>query len=272
LKPAQRADLHVHTTQSDGEYTPQQVVDLARRVGLAAVAITDHDVLAGAAMARAAARGVEVITGVEITAEHDGREIHLLAYFVRVDNASLNSALEQLRDSRRARFHAMADKLRGCGVAIDEEMLAGVDHGGSLGRRTLAELMCTHGQVGSVREAFARYLGDGGPADLPKERLSLEHGIALARSAGGVTSLAHPRQTLTRDDVKTLCDKGLQSLEVEYPTHRANRVRELREWAAMFGMAVTGGSDCHGADPLYRGIGCRGITMEELDALRALAV
>jgi predicted metal-dependent phosphoesterase TrpH len=272
LKPALRADLHVHTTESDGEYSPQQVVDLARRVGLAAVAITDHDALAGAAIARSAARGVEVITGVEITAEHEGREVHLLGYFVREDDASLNSALEQLRDSRRERFHAMADKLRGCGVAIDEESLAGADHGGSLGRRTLAELLCSRGQVGSVREAFARYLGDGGPADLPKERLPLDHGIELARSAGGVTSLAHPRQTLTHDELKTLRDKGLQAVEVEYPTHRANRVRELREWAAALGMAVTGGSDCHGAEPLYRGIGCRGITMEELDALRALAV
>src|SRR5262245_44055416 len=124
LKPAQRADLHVHTTESDGAYTPGQVVDLARRVGLAAVAITDHDALAGAAMARAAARGVDVITGVEITAEYEGREVHLLGYFLRDDDTELNAALERLRDSRRERFHAMADKLRGCGVAIDEETLA----------------------------------------------------------------------------------------------------------------------------------------------------
>ena len=272
LKSARRADLHVHTTESDGEYTPAQVVELARRVGLAAVAITDHDTLAGAASARAAARGVEVISGVEITAEHEGREVHLLGYFVREDHAPLNAALEQLRDRRRDRFHAMADKLRGCGVTIDDEMLAESDHGGSLGRRTLAELLCANGRVGSVREAFARYLGDGGPADLPKQRLPLEQAIALVRAAGGATSLAHPRQTLTFSDLKLLNEAGLQAIEVEYPTHRAARVRDLREWASALSMAITGGSDCHGPEPLYRGIGCRGITMEELDALRVLTV
>jgi 3',5'-nucleoside bisphosphate phosphatase len=272
LKPAQRAELHVHTTESDGAYTPEQVVELARRVGLAAVAITDHDALAGSARSRAAARGVEVISGVEITAEHDGREMHLLGYFVRDDDDALNSALAQLRERRRERFHAMADKLRSCGVTIDDASLIAADHGGSLGRRTLAELLCANGRVGSVREAFARYLGDGGPADLPKERLPLDRAIALVRAAGGMTSLAHPRPTMTRSDLATLRDGGLQAIEVEYPTHRANRVRELREWAAVLGMAVTGGSDCHGAEPLYRSIGCRGITIDELDALRQLCL
>jgi predicted metal-dependent phosphoesterase TrpH len=269
LKAPSRADLHVHTTESDGVYTPAQVVDIAQRVGIAAVAITDHDALAGAAMARTAAtRGLEIINGVEITAEDDGREIHVLGYFVRDHDPALNAALAQLRASRRERFHAMADKLRGCGAAIQEDALVAADGGGSLGRRNLAELLYAGGRVGSVREAFDRYLSDGGPADLPKERLPIERALALVRAAGGVTSLAHPRATWGLGDFKQLRDRGLQALEVEYPTHRANRVRELREWAATLGLAVTGGSDCHGPEPLYRGIGCRGVTMDELHALR----
>jgi predicted metal-dependent phosphoesterase TrpH len=273
LKAPSRADLHVHTTESDGVYTPAQVVDLARRVGLAAVAITDHDALAGAALARATPKsGLEIINGVEVTAENQDREVHLLGYFVRDDDVPLNTALAQLRFSRRERFHAMANKLRGCGAAIREEALVAADGGGSLGRRNLAELLYAGGRVGSVREAFDRYLGDGGPADLPKERLPIDRAIALVRAAGGVTSLAHPRATLELSDLKQLRDRGLQALEVEYPTHRANRVRELREWAASLDMAITGGSDCHGPEPLYRGIGCRSITIDELDSLRARAV
>src|SRR5262245_3243494 len=213
LAPPRRADLHVHTTESDGVYAPAQVVDLARRVGLAAVAITDHDALAGAAQARrAGVRTVEIISGVEITAEDDFREVHLLGYFVREDDPALNAALEQLRASRRERFHAMADKLRGCGAAIEDEVLVAADGGGSLGRRTLAELLCARGKVGSVREAFDRYLSDGGPADIPKERLPLDRALALVRAAGGVASLAHPRASLTLGELKGLNARGLQAI------------------------------------------------------------
>src|SRR5205085_12026336 len=126
--------------------------------------------------------------------------------------------------------HAMAGKLRNCGAAIDDEALIAADGGGSLGRRNLAELLCAHGRVGSVREAFDRYLADGGPADVPKERLPFDEAIALVRGAGGVTSLAHPRLMLAFDDLKNLAERGLQAIEVEYPTHRANRTRELRDW------------------------------------------
>jgi predicted metal-dependent phosphoesterase TrpH len=267
-----RADLHIHTTVSDGTYSPQQVVDIARRAGLAAIAITDHDALEGSKAARAATQGVEVINGVEVTSEYEGHEVHILGYFVNVSDRALNAALEQLRSSRRERFHAMADRLRGCGAVIDDSDLIAADCGGSLGRRTLATLLHAHGKVGSVREAFDRYLADGGPADIPKQRLSLDRAIALARGAGGVTSLAHPRATLTLDDLTQLRDRGLQAVEVEYPTHRAARSRELREWASRLGMAITGGSDCHGPEPLHRGIGCRSVTIEELNALRMCVV
>lgn len=267
-----RADLHIHTTVSDGTYTPQQVVDIARRSGLAAIAITDHDALEGAEAARAAAQKVEVIGGVEITSEYDGREVHILGYFVDEHDRSLNAALEQLRSSRRERFHAMARRLRKCGAVIEDGELIAADCGGSLGRRKLASLLYAGGKVGSVREAFDRYLADGGPADLPKERLSFDRAIGLVRAAGGVASLAHPRASMTLFELTQMRERGLQAVEVEYPTHRANRSRELREWAAHLGMAITGGSDCHGPDQLHRGIGCRSVTIEELNALRTCVV
>lgn len=264
-----RADLHVHTTASDGEYEPHQVVEVAARSGLSAVGITDHDTMAGVAPARKAAGSrIDVISGVEITAEECGREVHLLGYFVREDDGALTEALGRLRCQRKQRFLEMAERLRGCGAPIAPEILDSVCGRESLGRRNLATMLCQSGQVGSVREAFDRYLADGGPADVPKARLPLDDAIALVRGAGGVTSLAHPSEALTFAQLKGLRERGLQAVEANYPTQRSARSRELRDWAGKLGMAISGGSDCHGPDQPQRGIGCRGVTAEELNALR----
>lgn len=271
LAASGRADLHVHTTVSDGTYSPAQVVEVAVRAGLSAVAITDHDALDGSALARRAApASLEVISGVEVTAEDAGREVHLLGYFVDPDHAALCAGLSRLCAARRERYHEIAERLRGCGASIDDAALRAADGGGSLGRRNLATLLFESGQVGSVREAFDRYLADGGPADVPKQRLPLDEAIGLVRGAGGVSSLAHPLPSLTRVNLQALRDRGLQAVEADYPTHRPARSSELRSWAADLGLAVTGGSDCHGPDPPRRGIGCRGVTAEELSILKAL--
>jgi predicted metal-dependent phosphoesterase TrpH len=266
---AGRADLHVHTTASDGLYSPEQAADVARLVGLSALAITDHDSLDGIAAARAAAApGLEIIAGVEITAEDAGREMHLLGYFVRCDEGALTAALDRLRQRRRDRFLEMAERLRLKGARVNLDQVPMTDAGRSLGRRNLAAMLCQSGQVGSIREAFDRYLHDGGPADVPKSRLPLDEAIARVRDAGGVSSLAHPPAELDFEQLAALRRRGLQAVEADYPTHRAARTRELRDWASKLGMAITGGSDCHGPQHPHRGIGCRGLTAEELDTLR----
>jgi predicted metal-dependent phosphoesterase TrpH len=268
-----RADLHLHTTHSDGSYRPEQVVDLARRCGLPALAITDHDTTSAVAAARAAAPpGLEVIAGVEVTAEQGGRELHLLGYFVRPDDPALSAALARLREHRRERFHGMVERLRGRGVSVDEEALAGLEAGAARGRRTLATILHATGQVGSVREAFARWLGDGGPVDLPKARLPLAEAVALVRGAGGVTSLAHPPADLTLPGLVGFRGMGLQAVEADYPGHRPAWAKELRQWAAALGLAVTGGSDCHGPSIPGRAVGACGVTAGELAALRRLAI
>jgi predicted metal-dependent phosphoesterase TrpH len=263
-----RADLHTHTTHSDGQYTPSQIVELARRAGLAAVAVTDHDAVGAVAVARAAAdgSGVEVIAGVEITAEFDGRELHLLGYFFRPDDGLLNAALARLRHGRAGRFAEMAERLRACGVSID---LAGAGGAESLGRRRLAELLVQQGQAATVRQAFARWLRDGGRAAVPKQRLPVAEAIALVRGAGGVAAWAHPSYHATEDDVVALRRLGLAAVEAEYPGVRRLRVRELRNWAARLGLAVTGGSDCHG--PGRRAVGFCTVASAELDLLRPKA-
>ena len=264
---AGRADLHLHTTFSDGLYTPAQVVDLARRSGLTAIAITDHDTLGGVPAARAAAPpSLEVIAGVEITAEYREHELHLLAYFVRLDCPALTDALARIRRQRLERFHEMVRRLRACGVELDADDLASVHGPEALGRRHLAELLVRAGKVGSVREAFSRYLKDGGRAEAPKVRLPVAEALALVRAAGGVSAWAHPSGDCTLESLAELRAWGLNAVEVEYPEMKRGRTLTLRRWTHALGLAVTGGSDCHG--PGKRAVGCSTISDEELRRLR----
>jgi predicted metal-dependent phosphoesterase TrpH len=269
---AGRADLHLHTTHSDGTYTPAQVVDLARRSGLAAIALTDHDTLCGIPSAQTAAAGsaLEIVPGVELSAEYHGREFHLLGYFIRLKDAALTEALHKLCAERTARFWQMVERLGRTGVRLDAERFQPYIASGALGRRHLAEVLILAGQAGSVREAFQRYLGDGGPVALPKYRLPVREAIVLVRGAGGVASWAHPAYDCNRDSLAELRNWGLGALEAVYPAYGAGQVQELRARAAEFGLAITGGSDCHGPELPSRAVGTCSITAGELDCLRQL--
>ena len=268
-----RADLHVHSIHSDGTYTPAEVLDLARRSGLAAVALTDHDTLSGVAKAQVESRGsgVEVVPGVEITAEFRGRELHLLGYFVCTDDTPLCAALDRLRQDRVGRFRGMVERLRGCGVSIEESEWDGWAEKGTLGRRHLAALLVKARRAGSVREAFSRYLADDGRVAVPKLRLPVAEAIELVRGAGGVAAWAHPSYDCTLESLSLLRNAGLGAVEAEYPSHRNSRVRELRAFAASLGLAISGGSDCHGPEQPARAVGARSISGDELAALRAMA-
>ncbi|HTU93611.1 MAG TPA: PHP domain-containing protein [Gemmataceae bacterium] len=265
---AGRVDLHVHTTHSDGAYTPAQVVDLARRAGLAALAVTDHDTLGGVQVARAAAAGsgVEIVAGVEITTEHRHRELHLLGYFVALDHIGLTAALADIRRHRRERFREMIERLRGRGVSLDgeEQLVQGKPE--ALGRRHLAEMLVRARRVATVREAFARYLGDRGGVAVPKKRLPVAEALILVREAGGVAAWAHPAYDCTQEQLTELRALGLGAIEVEYPDVRRSRGLELRGWAGQLGLAVTGGSDCHG--PGRRCVGSSTISAAEFMQLR----
>jgi hypothetical protein len=260
-----RADLHLHTTASDGTYTPDQIVDLARRCGLATIAITDHDTFAGIEPAQKAAAGsaLEIVTGVEITTEYRDRELHLLGYFIDPKNQELTTALTRIRHSRVERFAAMIERLRGLGVSVEMD---GV-RADALGRRHLAELLVQQGKAGSIREAFQRWLADGGRVAVPKRRLDVGTAIDLVRQAGGVASLAHPvYDGNTSERLAELSRLGLDAVEVEYPTFSRSQREALRHQARLLGLVVTGGSDCHG--PGKRGVGSCTISTEEFAQLR----
>lgn len=266
--PSGRADLHIHSTHSDGTYGPAEVVDLARRSGLSAIAITDHDTMTATAEARSAAgEGLEIVAGVEVTTEYEGREYHLLGYFVNDDDPDLKAALATICTSRRERFYGMIDLLRRQGVTVDETAIPSAS---VLGRRNLAVMLAESGQVGSVREAFHRYLADDGPAALPKARLPLSEAAELIDAAGGVASLAHPPPSMTPDDLARFRLLGVRAVEADHPRHSKARALRLRAWATELAMGITAGSDCHGPDA-GKAIGTYALSAGELDALRGFA-
>jgi 3',5'-nucleoside bisphosphate phosphatase len=268
-----RADLHVHTTASDGEYTPSQVAALAREARLAAVAVTDHDTLAGVDEAIAAARGfaaptVEVVPGVEITTELDGRVLHLLGYFVRTDHTELADALRRLCERRRERFFDYVAKLTAAGHSIPAdraELVAARTP--SLGRRHVAGLLVACGFTGNTNGAFYRYLHPIQKSVVPKLLIPIEEAIRLVREVGGASSLAHP-PALSDEQFARLRAAGLDGIEAEYPFGRSSPGGWLRAVAARFGFVRTGGSDCHGPNPAHRRIGSTAVPLEHLDELR----
>lgn len=270
-----KADLHVHTTRSDGAFTPSQVVILAKETGLAAVAITDHDTLAGVAEAVETAADLrgwfvpEVVPGVEITAAFDDREIHLLGLFVDPADAALDAALAEVRESRRRRFRDYLAKLADAGHAVPEHLVAAREAvSPSLGRRHVAELLVAAKRAVNRHEAFGRLVAPLGREVTPKVMVPVADAVRLVHGAGGVASLAHPPTDFGEDEFRRLKAFGLDALEAEYPWGRNSATARLRELAGRLGLAVTGGSDCHGPDPVHRRVGSCGIREEEFAKLR----
>jgi hypothetical protein len=268
LARPRRADLHIHTTESDGEYTAPHVVTLARQMGLVAIAITDHDTITNPE-GTMGGDDIEVIPGVEISSRYRDREVHLLGYFIRTDDPELNRALAQLRAARRDRFREFVSRLARAGTPLSAERVDLVENAtSSLGRRHLARLVVECGFARTRVEAFHRHLGPLTRTLAPKVLLPVEEAIDLVRAAGGVASLAHPPPDMTDADFSALAGMGLRALEAEYPWGRSSRSRHLREAARKLRLAISGGSDCHGPDPASRRIGSHGIASDELTVLR----
>lgn len=265
------ADLHTHTTASDGDFTPSQVVAFAAQAGLKAVAITDHDTTAGHAEAEAAGRenrsAVELVRGVEISTFCENREYHLLAYDVRPSD-DFQHLLQRLQAARKHRFEAYLSLLEGEGHALDSALRERLSHTPSLGRRHVARLLVQSHIARSHHDAFRRFLL---PLASRVERLrvvTVADAITQVHLAGGVASLAHPSPELTFEELARLRGVGLDAVEVAYPAATYSRSQELRSWATTLGLACTGGSDCHGPE---RRVGSTAVPMHDLLRLRQSA-
>ncbi|MCE9533458.1 MAG: PHP domain-containing protein, partial [Planctomycetes bacterium] len=264
-----KADLHVHSTHSDGMFSPAEIIDRAKQAKLSAIAITDHDTIQGFLAARDLAQGIELVPGVEITTAFHDREFHLLAYFFDPEDSAFTDVLNQICVQRSERFEAIIGRLRGVGLSIEAEAVRDLQASGTaLGRRHLARLLIESRQARSYYDAFSRFLNAPDIQRLPKVRIPVADAIELVRGAGGVTSWAHPPADASIEQMRELQSLGLNAVECEYPYSKGSHGRKLRQMAGEVGLEITGGSDCHGPQPNNRAIGARGISRVELDRLR----
>jgi len=240
-------DLHIHTTASDGLLTPAEVVQVALEKGLSAIAITDHDTTDGLDEALAAARGheLEVIPGIELSAEQGSREAHILGYYLDRHDRNLQEKLEVLRRARRERARKMVGKLADMGLYVSwDRILEIAGDSSAFGRPHVAQALQEKGYVGSINEAFYRYIGLGGPAYVARYKLSPTQALEMIRAAGGFPVLAHPWRQ--EDLVIRLAGCGLVGLEAYYPRYSPEEREELAKLGQQYGLIATGGTDFHG--------------------------
>ncbi len=243
-----RADLHIHTLASDGADTAEEVLAEARQAGLAAISITDHDSVdaVGDAVALAPRYGVEVVPGIEISVDMGEAEMHLLGYFIDYRDPELCRRLGYFRQIRAERADRMLEILAGMGFPLDMEALLPGQMTGSIGRLHIAQALFRAGYVRSPGEAFARYIGNDGPAYVEKFKIGDEEAMEMILRAGGAPVLAHPGQFDRDELIPGLIEKGLVGLEAYYPSHSRFAVNHYLELARHYGLAATGGSDSHG--------------------------
>lgn len=250
-----RIDLHVHSNKSDGTCTPTELVDYALQKGLAAFALTDHDTTSGLAEALDYAKGmpIEVIPGIEFSTEHNGKDVHVLGLYIRFDEPSFQSRLQEFVDSRINRNLKMCRNLQAAGIDITYEKLCAENPGAVITRAHYAAYLTKHNYVASRNEAFERYVGDRCKYYVPREKITPAQAIELILKADGIPILAHPplyHMGHERLDnlVKELKSAGLMGIEALYSTYTNQDERDMLRLAGKYELLISGGSDFHGAN------------------------
>ncbi|MEK6567497.1 MAG: PHP domain-containing protein [Candidatus Omnitrophota bacterium] len=240
------ADLHTHTYFSDGTFSPQEVIALAKKEGLSCISITDHDSIDAYLSFPFQEEDVELIPGIELTADLNNIEVHILGYLVDYQELWFQEKLREIRRERVSRLEEMCAKLSALGMPISANEVLEFTGNAAVGRLHLARMMVKKGFVSSAQEAFNRFIGDGRSAYVSRFRLKPGEAIALIRKAGGVPVLAHPYSLANQELIPGFVQDGLMGLEAVYPEHTNSQVKRYKELAQKYGLLVTGGSDCHG--------------------------
>jgi predicted metal-dependent phosphoesterase TrpH len=270
-----KADLHVHTTASDGRLEPKEIVSLAISVGLDAIAITDHDTIDGivpALNAVPASASFTVIPGVEINTDVARGEVHVLGYFIDYTDKKLIAILQKLRDSRRQRAQKMVAKLADLGMNIDWQRVTELAKGGTIARPHISQALLEKGYVSSEKEAFDKYIGHNGPAYVERYKLLPVEAVKLILDAQGLPVLAHPADISDLNDLMPeLKSVGLIGLEVYYRDYNPNIIAGLAKLARQYDLIPTGGTDYHAfkdaSEVEIGGALCPGSSIERLFAL-----
>lgn len=264
------ADLHLHSICSDGSQEPSALVAIADELGFDAIALTDHDTVAGISEAQAEGvrRGVEVIAGIEISSDIDGVSVHILGYYIDHNDKAIQSLMTDGKSRRSDRMERMVAKLNKLGYPLDLAELQRSMGESTPGRAHLARFLVAKGHFRHVEAAFSRVLGDGKPAYEPAQKLTAEEAIAIVAQAGGVSSLAHPGLTGIDGKIDRLIEAGLDGIEAYAGRHSDTQIMRYLQVARKNDLLVTGGSDSHGPGSGARGLGTVRLPMKRVDALR----
>ena len=255
-------DLHVHSTFSDGTNTPQELVSLANKIGLSAMALTDHDTCEGVPFARDAAKGtpLKVIPGIELSTEYHHTEVHIVGLNIDPDNRELLEATREFRHKREHRNELMIELLRQQGFSITMEELIADNPDAVITRANIARFLVDHGEIGSVNHAFERYLGDDCSCYVPREKIPPARACTLIQQAGGIPILAHPvlyhmKKAQLEQLIQELIPYGLKGMEVYYSTYDRGQTKDMKNLADEYNLVATGGSDYHGDNKPYSHLG-----------------
>jgi predicted metal-dependent phosphoesterase TrpH len=247
-----RVDLHVHSTASDGRFTPEEIVRKAAALGIHYLSLTDHDSVDGIESAVKTARifpRLTFIPGVEVSTDVAEGEIHILGYFIDYHNRELADNLKRFRTSREGRARGMVDKLAGLGMAIDWKRVREIAGDGAIGRPHIAQAMLEKGYIDSFKEAFDKYIGRDGPAYVEREKMTPEEAVALVLRSGGLPVLAHPFTVKNMEKwVADLKAVGLVGIEAYYKDNTPEEIEATLKIADRFGLIATGGTDFHGIE------------------------
>ncbi|HVM49624.1 MAG TPA: PHP domain-containing protein [Candidatus Acidoferrum sp.] len=268
-----RADLHLHSSFSDGTYSPEEIVANAQRFHLKAIALTDHDSVEGCPRTAQASKeaNIEFVPGTELTAEQDGNELHLLGYFIDTHNPRLLVQIAQFQAVRQNRIREMVGRLNQLKVPLAAEKVFALANCRSPGRPHVARALVQAGLCGSLDEAFERFLKKNRPAWVPKFKMGASAAIDLIHHAGGVAVLAHPGLNRSDDVIPDLVEAGLDGIECFHTKHSNATAEHYLEIADRYQLLVTGGSDCHGMSKGKPLIGSVKVPYQLVEKLRARA-
>ncbi|MCK4994410.1 MAG: PHP domain-containing protein [Candidatus Omnitrophica bacterium] len=247
-------DLHVHTNYSDGTFSPVEVVRYAIEIELTAIAITDHDCVDGIppAMDEAKDRGLEIIPGLELAAEIEDFEIHIIGLMIDWKDPWLKEQLREIRNARKERMKKMIEKLNNLGIGIKlEQVMALGREEGAVGRLHLARALLEGGYIHSIRQAFVRFIGRNGPCYEKRMILSPQKAIEMIKRVKGIPIFAHPGNMRHDEIIPELMEYGLMGIEVLHIDHNSNASNHYKQLAQNHGLLLSGGSDCHGAGKGY---------------------
>jgi len=268
------ADLHCHTTASDGLLSPKELIRSAAELGLKGIGITDHDTIQGWKEAEEAGAyyKIQILKGIELNTDWQGKEIHILGYELNSSSGYFMNKLKSLREAREQRMLEIIKRLATQGIPICEDEVRQLAKGESIGRPHIAHVLMERGFVRSVQEAFERFIGIGAPAYVPRYKLTTEEGIALIRDAHGISVLAHPGMQRLEGEISTWVEFGLQGIEVSHSEHRPDDVARYQALAQQYNLLMTGGSDFHGeARKPGVELGRWGVSLSVLQKIQELA-